>query len=76
MQDDIAIDLRGLDLSNIKQVREKIYSFESYKFSESNNLKFLIVTWEQRYLILQYADRHEMDAVTECYLGLQIAVAK
>lgn len=75
MGDDIAIDLRCFNISDIDDMKNRIFGFESFRLDHPN-LKFLIVTIDQRYMILQFANRGELDAVPERFLGLTMAIAK
>ena len=76
MDDDVAIDLRSFNFSDVEEMREKIYSFDVVTDRDHLGAKFLIVTIEQRYMILQFADRIDIDMVTERYLGMEMAVGK
>jgi len=74
MDDEIegAVDLREFNFSDIDELRSVVISI----VGKDKAFKFLVVTIEQRYMILQDAKRTDVDAVPEIFLGLQMAVSK
>lgn len=72
--DDLAIDLTHLEFENINEIHKEVTSRKIYKSRANSNLKFLVVNWLQRYMILQ--EGTNTDRVEETFLGLKIAVVK